>query len=112
MQPPSPSPGIALVTTADIHAASPVVNPKAVVRVAPPVGTVASFAAGSRRGARYAAFGKRWGRGVPVSTPVLEPSPNMAVKRDWPKAASVVCFGPAAPSPTRSHVAASPLPLR
>lgn len=112
MQPPSPSPGIVLVTTADNHAALPVVKPQAVACAARPVRAVASFAVGSRRGARCAAFGKRWGRGVSASTPVLEPSPNMAVKRDWPKAASFECFKSAAPSPSRASVAASPLPLR
>jgi hypothetical protein len=112
MQPFSPSAGIALVTSADKRAVSPVVNPQAVVRVARSVGAVASFAVGSRRGAKYAALGKRWGRGVPASTPVLKPSPNMAVKRDWPKAASVGCGGLHSSSPSLPSVAASPLLLR
>ena len=111
MQPFSPSAGIALVTSADKRAVSPVVNPQAVVRVARSVGAVASFAVGSRRGAKYAALGKRWGRGVPASTPVLKPSPNMAVKRDWPKAASLECFRAAALLPSLVSVAAQPLTL-
>ena len=55
MQPFAPSVGIALVTAADKRAVSPVVNPQAVVGVAGAVGVVASFAVGSRRGAKCAA---------------------------------------------------------
>lgn len=112
MQPYLPSAGIALVTAADKRAASPVVNPQAVVRVARSVGAVASVAVGSRRGAAVAGFCERWGRGVPASAPVLKPSPNMAVKRDWPLAASVGCRGLATSSPSLPSVAASPLLLR
>ena len=112
MQPFSPSVGIALVTAADKRAASPVVNPQAVVRVARSVGVVASATVGSHRRARFAALGKRWGRGVPASTPALKLSPNMAVKRDWPSAASVGCDGLHSSSPSLPSVAASPLLLR
>lgn len=112
MQPFSPCAGIALVTAAEMRAALPVVNRQAVVRVARAVGVVASFALGSRRGAKCAALGKRWGRGVRASTPVPAPWPNMAVKRDWPKVASVGCGGLQASSPSLPCVAASPLPLR
>ena len=112
MQPFSPSARSMLVAAADKQALSLVVRQQAVASFVRPVGAVASFAAGSRHGARAAAFGKRWGRGVPASEPILKPSPNMAVKRDWPEAASVGCCSLATPSPSLPRVAASPLLLR
>lgn len=112
MQPSSPSVGIALVASAEKRAVPPVVNPQAVVRVARPVRAVASATVGSRRNAAVAAFGKRWVRGVPAFAPVPAPSPNMAVKRDWPLAASVGCRGLHTSPPSLPCVAASPLLLR
>jgi len=51
MQPFSPSVGFALVASAEKQAASPVVKPQAVVRVARSVRVVASATVGRRRGA-------------------------------------------------------------
>jgi hypothetical protein len=112
MQPSSPSPAIALAASAEMRAVSLVVNPQAVVRVVRAVRVVASAAARGRCGAAVAGFGGRGGRGVPASVPVPKPSPNMAVKRDWPSAASVGGKGLLASSPSLPCVAASPLLLR
>ena len=86
------------LVSAEMRAVQPVVNPQAVVRVARAVGAAASVAAGSCRGAKPAAFGKRWVRGAPAFAPVPASSPNPAVKRDWPSAASVESCGSRASS--------------
>ena len=112
MQPSSPSAGFALVASAEKRAVSPVANLQAVVRVARAVRAVASVAVGSRRGAAVAGFGKRRVRGVRAAAPVPTSTPNPAVKRDWPSAASVGCCGSRASSHSLPCVAASPLLLR
>ena len=100
------------LVSAEMRAVQPVVNPQAVVRVARAVGAAASVAAGSCRGAKPAAFGKRWVRGAPAFAPDPASSPNPAVKRDWPSAASVGCRGMRSSAPSLPCVAASPLPPR
>ncbi len=96
----------------EMQAASPVLSSSAVAVVSRSLGFVPSVAVGSCRGAGFAAFSKRWVRGVPAFAPVPAPLPNMAVKRDWPSAASVWCCGSRASSHSLPCVAASPLLLR
>ena len=110
MQPSSPSVCFALVASAEKRAVPPVVSPQAVVRVARVVRVVASVTVGSRRGARFAAFGGRWVRGVRTFAPVPVSSPNPAVKRDRPSAASAGCCDSRASSSLVACVAARPLP--
>ena len=87
MQPYSPRSGFTLVASAEMRAASPVVNPQAVVRVARAVRVVASATVESRRGVAVAACGMRRVRGVLPASPVPTPSPNPAFE---PTAASGV----------------------
>ena len=96
----------------EMQAASPVLSSSAVAAVSRSLGCVPSVAAGNCRGAGFAAFGKRWVRGVRAASPVPAPSPNMAVKRDWPSAASVGCCGMRPSAHSLPCVAASPLLLR
>jgi len=96
----------------EMQAGSPVLSSSAVAVVSRSVGFVPLVAVGSGRGGGFAAFSKRWGRGVPALAPVPAPSPNMAVKRDWPSAASVGCCGMRPSSYSLPCVAASPLLLR
>ena len=77
----------------EMQAGSPVLSPSAVAAVSRSLGCLPSAVVGSCRGAGFAAFCKRWGRGVPAFAPIPAPSSNMAVKRDWPSAASVGCCG-------------------
>jgi hypothetical protein len=112
MQASSPSAGFTLVASAELQAASPVVNPQAVARVARPVRVVASASVGCRRSAKSAGFGKRGVHCVRAASPVPTSSPNMAVKRDWPSAASAQCCGLHISAPSLPCVAASPLLLR
>ena len=112
MQPSSPSAGFALVASAEMRAVLPVVSSQAVVSFTRAVRAVASVAVGSRRGAKSAAFGKRRVRGVPAFAPVPASLPNLAVKRDWPSAASVGCCWMQSSAPSLPCVAASPLLLR
>ena len=82
----------------EMQAGSPVLSSSAVAVVSRSLGFVPSVAVGSCRGAGFAAFGKRWVRGVRAASPVPVSLPNPAVKRDWPSAASVGSCGSRASS--------------
>ena len=60
----------------EMQAGLPVLSPSAVAVVSRSLGFVPSAAVGSCRGAGFAAFCKRWVRGVPAFAPVPSPSPN------------------------------------
>ena len=101
-----------LLGCVEMRAVSPALIPSAVATVSRFSRAVASVAAGSRRGAGFAAFGKRGVHGLLPAALVPASSSNPALKRDWPKAASVAACRLATPSPSRPRVAASPLALR